>query len=593
MLNYGIIGNSKTSALVSSKGSIDWLCFPIFSSPPAFAKILDKEKGGEFSITPVGDYQITQRYIKNTNVLETAFKGKKVAFRVKDFFPFYKEDGKIKNMEELHRLITLEKGKPVLRICYNPKLDYARSATKIRVTKNSIVATNGSHKLHLYSNLKLKTIRKEDVSIETDTFFVLGWGNATGERSISFVQEETNKTIEYWKDYARSIPAPKFQGDALIRSALLIKLLSFRDSGGIVESATTSIPEVAGGRLNWDKRYCWIKNQRLAIEAFSHLRMFKEMDRVLEFLTSVGTAYMMEDGRHGFGMQGVYGPDGNSFLKEETLEHLTGYNDSVPVRIGNDAYLQRNISVFGEMLDAIYKFLLAHGSAELITESHPALVEHLVGYVRKHWREKDRGAWEFRTLEEEFTYSKLMAWVAIDRGIKVIKMFYPLYPMKNLKLIRDEIRESIMENYNEDARAFTLFKGSDKLDMSLLSMSKYGFLEPDDRRFVNTVKAIEKELKVGPFSKIHKVDDGFGTPKNAYMFPTMCLIDALSEIGEEKKARILFEKVLRFSNHLGIYSECIDLLTLELLGNFPSASAHMGIISTISRLYGNEVESEP
>lgn len=593
MLNYGIIGNCSASALVSSEGSIDWFCFPKFDSPSAFAKILDEKKGGQFEIAPVGNYKISQKYIKDTNVLETSFKSKKGTFRIIDFLPCYVKGGELKKIEELHRLLIVDKGKHVLRISYKPKLDYARGTTKTKTTKDSIIATNEEHKLYLYSNIELKGLGKNDVELTKDSFFILSWGEAKRTRSIKFVKEEKGKTVKYWKDCVSKSTVPNFHRDAVIRSILALKLLTFHDSGGVVASATASLPEVIGGDRNWDMRYCWLRDQSFAIDTFTNVRLFDEATGFMKFLTSIGTAYMMKKGKYGFGMQSVYRPYGESFLEEQVLEHLAGYRDSKPVRIGNDAHRQRQIGVFGEVLDAIYKFFVNYGYAERIMDSHPTLIKNILEHVAKHWKEKDSGVWEFRGIEEHFTYSKLMAWVAMDRGIELLRRFDPTSYTEEWERIRDEIRDDVLESYNETADAFTISPGSQDLDASLLLMSHYGFLEPTDPKFVNTVNAIEKELKVGPFLRSYKTKDWLGKPNNALISSTLWLIDALFASGKEVKAKVLFEKLLRYSNHLGLFSEGIDLLNHEMAGNFPHAQAHIALISTAFKLSREEPARTP
>lgn len=593
MLDYGIIGNCRTCALVSSEGSIDWFCFPRFDSPSAFAKIIDEKKGGQFGITPVGDYKITQKYIENTNVLETSFKGKKGAFRIIDFFPCYLEKGELKKVEELHRILAVDKGAPVLRISYKPKLDYARGTTKVKVTKDAIIAANGNQELYLYSDLDLKGLSKKDVTLNGDSFFILSWGSAKRAQSITFVKGEQEKTVKYWRSYITNGTVPNFHRNAVIRSILALKLLTFHDSGGVVASVTTSIPEVIGGEHNWDKRYCWLKDQSSAIDALTNVCLFDEVRGFMRFLASIGTAYVMKKGRHGFGMQSIYGPHGESFLEEQVFEHMAGYRDSRPVRIGNDAYKQRQIGVFGEALDAIYKFFVTHDYAENMAESQLVFVKSMVEHVAKHWKEIDSGVWEFRGIEKHFTSSKLLAWAAMDRGIKLLRRFDPSSSVEKWERTRDEIREDLLKNYNENVGAFTIFHRSQDLDSSLLLMSYYGFLKPDDPKFVSTVNAIERDLKVGPFLRPYKIEDGFGKPRNAFIFCTLWLIDALFAIGEEVKAKILFEKVLRYSNHLGLFSEGIDLITHEMAGNFPHAQAHIAVISAAVKLSREELDKRP
>lgn len=588
MLNYGIIGNCRTSALVSLEGSIDWFCFPNFNSPSAFAKILDEKKGGHFDIKPVGDYRIIQEYIKDTNVLETTFKGRGAAFRIIDFFPCYREGEGLKNTEELHRLLVVDKGKPNVRISFKPKLDYARGTTKIRTTKNSSTATNGEQTLHLYSNLDLKGLGKKDVKLTEDSFFILRWGELKKSHSIESVQKEMEKTIDYWRSYVSEAEVPNYHRDAVVRSILALKLLTFNDSGGVVASATASIPEVIGGKRNFDKRYCWVKDQSFAIDALTSVGLFEEAKGFMRFLTSIGSAYLMKEGRYGFGMPSVYAPQGGSFLEEQVLEHLEGFMGSDPVVIGNDAHKLRQIAVFGELLDAIYKFFITYGYAERMMDSHPTLIVRMVEHVARYWEERDSGVWELRDKEERFISSKLLAWVAMDRGIELAKRFNMSSPIDEWKLIKDEIQVDILQSYNEKAERFPIAPDLEGLDSTLLLMSYYGLLAPDDGKFKSTVKAVEKGLKVGslltPFSGSEK--EGIAKPKNAYLFCTLWLVDAFYTMGEEVKAKVLFEKVLRRANHLGLFSEGLDIINHEMAGNFPHAPAHIAFISAAFRLSG-------
>ena len=595
MLNYGIIGNCRTSALVSLEGSIDWFCFPKFDSPSAFAKILDAKKGGYFDITPVGDYKITQKYIENTNVLETSFKGKKAAFRIIDFFPCYFERRRLKDSKEMHRLIVVDKGNPVVRISYKPKLDYARGTTKVRTTRSAITATMGEQALLLYSNLDLKGIARKDVTLTGDAFFILSWGKSNEPRSLEFVGGEKEKTVKYWKDYISEAGVPDFQKNALVRSILVLKLLTFNDSGGVVASATASIPEAIGGDRNFDERYCWVRDQSRAIDALTNVCLFEEAKGVMKFLTSIGTAYMMKTERYGFGMPCTYAPHGESFLEEQVLEHLAGYEGSTPVRIGNDAHKLRKIAVFGELLDAIYKFFVTYSYAERMMDPHPSLIERMVEHVAKHWEERDSGVWELMEKEERFTSSKLLAWVAMDRGIELSKKFNMSSPIDEWKRIRDEIQADILQTYDEKAGTFAISPDSRGLDSSLLLLSYYGLLAPGDPNFVSTVDAIERGLKVGsflmPFSGSE--EDGLEKPRNAYLFCTLWLADAFYEMGEEAKAKVLLEKVLRHANHLGLFSIGLDTANHEMAGNFPHAQVHTAFISSALKLSGEEPAKTP
>jgi GH15 family glucan-1,4-alpha-glucosidase len=590
-LDYGIIGNCKTAALISKDGSIDWCCFPRFDSPSVFAKILDNKKGGSFEIKPVGKYKIKQQYIENTNVLETIFSNKKNKFKVIDYFVRYRRKGSIVKENKIHRVIEVLKGKPKVKIIYDPKLNYALGKTRLKAKNNLIVAKDNKNSLYLLTNLDAnKILNKKIIDLKNNSYFIVCFDQKIKKHSYKSIEDEFKRTIDYWHDFVNKATWPQFYKKEVIRSALALKLLTYDESGAIVAAATTSIPEIIGKERNWDYRYCWLRDSSFTINALTRICHFDEAEGYMKFLRRVALTCDMSRKNCDLDIKIMYGVDGERVLKEKILKHLKGYKNSKPVRIGNAAYKQRQIDVVGEVIDTIHEFYVHHRYAEKMDNDVWQLVVHLVDYVIDEWRKKDHGIWEFRNTKQHFTFSKLLSWVALDRAIETGNFFKKEFNIKKWRNIRDEIKESILTNaWNEKKQSFTMFYGSDDLDASVLLMPYYGFINAKDGRMKKTIEAIEKELVSDCLVFRYKRMDDFGKPKNAFSICTFWLIDALYMSGQIKKAKKIFKNSIRYCNHLGLFSEDIDLKTKELTGNFPQGYTHIALIFSAILLDGKGV----
>lgn len=590
-LDYGIIGNCKTAALIKENASIEWCCFPRFDGPSVFAKILDS-KGGSFEIKPQGKYGIKQKYIEDTNVLQTTFYNNQSKFSVIDYFPLYLENKKLKQVKVIHRIIRVLEGRPKIKIVYNPKLNYARDDTKLYCEKDNIIATSGKESLYLYSNVDCEKILGNDaIKLDEDAFFLISYNKKEQEHEFDFIEDELNRTIKFWRGYLRERSIPRFYGqEKIIRSILALKLLTYYESGAVIAAATTSLPEVIGGERNWDYRYCWLRDASFAIHVFTKICSFEEAEGFLKFLMRICTKCSLE----GLNLAIMYGVEGEHNLKEEVLDHLEGYKNSKPVRIGNAAFTQVQIDIMGEVIEAIFRFSITYNYVEKMTGEQFNLLKSLVNHVVRVWKEKDHGIWEFRNIKGHFVFSKLMSWVAIDRGMKIAEHFKKQCPIDEWKRVRDEIKEEILtKGWNSNKEAFTMYYGSDELDASILLMHHYDFISPKNPKFISTVKAIEKELVKDGLVYRYRMKDDFGYPKNPFTIASFWLIDALYAIGEKKKAIGMFKDVLRYSNHLGLFSEDIDIETKELTGNFPQAYTHLALIDSAILLSNKGVARKP
>ncbi|MBZ4044133.1 glycoside hydrolase family 15 protein [Flavobacterium hibisci] len=582
-LNYGIIGNCRSAALVSDKGAIEWCCLPEFDSASVFAKILDQEIGGSFEIQVTDDYTITQKYIPNTSIVVTTFSNGTDAFEINDFMPRYrKEKGGYMAPPEIIRYLKKLSGNPSFRIIYDPRLDYASGVTSSYVKENHIVSLTGTIKfdsLFLYSNLDLESIANgNEIMLKGDGYLLMAYNEKIFIPTLTKINLEFERTKTYWLSWSDKTTEYKKYNEQIARSAITLKLLSYEKTGAVLAAATTSLPETIGEVRNWDYRFCWIRDASMVVKVISELGHKKLAKDYLQFIIDL---VPNKDEK----LQIMYGINKEKKLTEETLDHLSGYMGSKPVRIGNAAYSQRQNDIYGILMDVIYQQLISFSNDTENGEELWNITKGIVWVVNKHWQEPDKGIWEFRTEERHFTFSKILCWTAIDRAIKVARILGKKHKAEKWEPLAAAIKNDIMENaWNESVQAFTQSYGSNDLDTSVLLMESYGFIEAMDPKYVATVKAIERDLSNDGLLYRYKNKDDFGLPSSSFTICTFWFINSLYKIGEEKKAEKLFEQLLSYSNHLGLFSEDIDFETKRLLGNFPQAYSHLALIETAINL---------
>ncbi|MFC1686059.1 glycoside hydrolase family 15 protein [Nanoarchaeota archaeon] len=584
-LDYGIIGNCRTAALISKTASLDWCCFPKFDDPSVFAKLLDNKKGGSFEILPIEKYTIKQEYQKNTNILETTFSNKKSKFKIIDFFIRYKEpsEEKARKDNRLYRLIKVLKGNPEVKIIFNPKLDYARGKTTLKLAHNALMSKNKKQTLFLHSSLDVSNIlKKKPITLKNNDYLILSFGEECKVHNSELVTGLLDKTIDYWKTWVNRSTWPKFYREKVVRATLALKLLTYDETGAVVAAPTTSIPEELGKGRNWDYRFCWLRDSSFTINALTRVCHF---DAALRYLGFLKRALLNKKGEKP-NLQAVYGIDGSKNLNEKVLKHLSGYKNSKPVRIGNVAYKQKQLDSAGEAIYTIHEFYVHYRYKKELDEELWKLVQDLADYILHVWRQKDHGIWEFRKTQKHFTFSKMMAWVALDKAIEIAKFFKKKLDISKWEETRELIKQDILEKaFNKKKQAFTMSYKSDELDASILLMPYYDFINPKFGKMKTTIAAIEKELATGCLMKRYKKDES-GESKNAFLICSFWLIDALYLSGNKKKAKALFRRVLNYGNHLGLFSEDINPRTGELLGNFPQAYTHIALINSAVLLSG-------
>ena len=579
-LNYGIIGNCKSSALINEDSSIDWSCLPQFDSPSVFGKILDEKKGGAFKIECDDSYQITQKYLNKTAILLTRFDNGTDTFQLLDFMPRYQKDnGVYYAPPEITRLVKWIKGNPSFKVLYDPQLEYAQGETKSYVKDDFIISVVDDERydtLTLYTDLdKTSVLNGDEIKLDKDYFFKISYNEKIKPFTIDDIKFEFEKTKVYWLNWCFKTPTfENAYNEEILRSAITLKLLTFEKTGAVLAAATTSLPETIGEVRNWDYRFCWIRDASMVIKVITKLGHLKIVKKFIDFIIDL---IPDKDEK----LQIMYGINGEKMLTEKTLDHLSGYQGSKPVRIGNAAFIQKQNDIYGILMDAIH-FQIEKYIEE--TDKHEELwsiVKSIVWVVEHNWKQADKGIWEFRKEDRHFTFSKLLCWVAVDRAIKISDIIQSGKSSKKWEALRKEIYDDILENaWNEEVQSFTQSYGTQHLDASVLLMEPYGFIEAKDPKYVKTVKAVEKELSYQGLLFRYKNDDDFGTPSSSFTVCTFWFINSLYKIGEEEKSKAMFDQLLSYSNHLGLFSEDIDFKSKRLLGNFPQAYSHLALIDT-------------
>jgi GH15 family glucan-1,4-alpha-glucosidase len=589
-LNYGVIGNCRTAALISEKGSIDWFCFPDFDSPSVFARLLDQNKGGHFAIVVDEDYRISQKYLSHTNILVTSFESDDAAFDVYDFMPRYKT-GDIKGYylpPEVYRLIRKRKGTPRFRVDLKPAPNYARDKITYEFYEQFFKICpvgNESESMYFYSGIDGRTIAEgREITLTKDEFFLLSYNQKLIRVDMDRVDLEYQRTKLYWRNWSNRSRKYADYHDKIERSMLVLKLMSYHRSGAVLAAITTSIPEAIGETRNWDYRFCWLRDASMSIDTLLEVGHEGAAGRFITFIKNI-----LRKKTDSF--QIMYGIRGERTLTEETLDHLAGYKNTQPVRIGNDAYHQKQNDTFGYLMDVIYKYYqFFPGTLDEIEDMYE-IVKNIVRTVMQDWKLPDKGIWEIRGAEKHFVFSKVMCWVALDRAKNIANMVHDDHNAQLWEAEAEKIRADVMEHgWNEEMQSFTQTYCNAYLDSSLLLMEFYGFIDGKDYRFISTVDKIRENLEFKGLLFRYKNQDDFGVPTSAFTICTFWMVKALYATGRTGEAKQLFDTLLSYSNHLGLFSEDLDFATKEQMGNFPQAYSHLALINS-ALLFTQEVQT--
>jgi len=583
--DYGIIGDLHTVALVGKDGSIDFLCLPSFDSPSVFAALLDAERGGRFQIAPqLGEAARKQLYLPDTNVLLTRFLSSDGVAELSDFMPV--EDGG--QAHTLVRRVKTVRGEIRFRMHCDPRFDYARATHSVERRSDReviFIGRGGAGKLtlRLCSSVAMQladgaAVAEFTLGADESASFVLEVVMAdepSPGRQPDYESEAFKQTVNFWRRWVDRCTYRGRWRETVNRSALTLKLLTSRPHGSIVASPTFGLPENIGGVRNWDYRYTWIRDSSFALYGLMRLGYTGEAEAFMRWVMA-RVDELEPDGS----LQIMYGIDGRHALPEETLPHLEGYMGSRPVRIGNAAYSHLQLDIYGELMDAVYLYD-KYGSP--IPHDGWRNIVRLIDWVCVHWREQDEGIWEVRGGRQEFLYSRVMCWVAIDRAIRLAgKRSFPA-PLARWHDVRDTIYRDVYERFWDPARrVFVQAAGSKALDAASLLMPLIRFVSPTDPRWLSTLHAIEQDLVSDSLVYRYRLGDGYTDgltgQEGTFSMCSFWYVECLSRMGDLHKARFFFEKMLGYANHLGLYGEELGPQA-QHLGNFPQAFTHLALIS--------------
>jgi len=590
-MNWGVIGNCQSAALVDDRGSIVWCCLPEFDSASVFAKILDEEKGGEFAVKVGEEYTVTQRYLKNTNILFTRYEEGNNVFELFDFMPRYKtERGSYHCPPDIIRYIKHISGNPKATFVYSPRLGYAHYAT---CSDNEGEFIKSSVKEGVYESVYLytsfsndKILNAQEVEISKDNYFVLSYNQKILDLDVRSVWLEFQRTRLYWLEWIYQTVHYSAYTEEVHRSALVLKLLSYQKSGAILAAVTTSLPETVGEERNWDYRFCWIRDSSMIVTILTKLGHYNVAKRFVQFVLN---AIPHKDTK----CQIMYSIRGEKDLEEKQLDWLSGYKNSKPVRVGNAAFVQKQNDIYGVLLDVMLKFIQEFKTDVENLEGIWTICRSLIRRVGEHWSEADMGIWEFRNQKQHFVFSKVLCWVALDRGVKIAKLLHKNDYIDEWGKIRDEIKQDILEKgWNPAVGSFVQYYGAEDMDASNLLMANYEFLDPKDPMFVKTVLKTKEELCRDDLMYRYKNRDDFGLPSSSFTICSFWLVKSLCQIGEKNEAKRIFDKLLKSSNHLGLFSEDVDFESKNLLGNFPQGYSHLALIDCAITLGEMAIEGD-
>lgn len=580
--DYGMIGDMRTAALVGLDGAIDWCCLPRFDSGSVFAGLLDAERGGTWAIRPEGEWTSTQRYLPRTNILETTFQTADGAtVTVTDFMPVDESGRPAAEHPEIHRQVRCTRGRTMMQLVFKPRFEYGSRVTRLEAIGGGLFASDRTDQV-----LTLSSAQPFEWVLDGGTataHFALARGETRwlvlryDDDDVHQVDryDSDNKlemTAAFWRQWAAGVQYTGPFRNAVKRSALALKLLTHPSTGAIIAAPTTSLPETIGGGRNWDYRFVWLRDAAFTLAALDNVGHYKEADAFMRFLKRV---CRHEGGGH---LQIMYGLDGRRDLVERQLDHLAGYLGSRPVRVGNGAAGQLQLDVYGEVMETADIWRRRHE----MTEGTWRVLRGLVDWVSCNWHLPDSSIWEVRGEARHYVFSKVMSWVALDRGIGMAEELGLSGDTAAWRASRETLHAEIMERgWSERKQSFVQAYDYDALDAAGLAIPMVRFLPWDHPRSQSTVRAIARELTStdGELVFRYRNHDGLDGEEGAFSICTFWLAQALAMIGERERADRIFRRMLRHANHVGLYSEEIDGTTGEFLGNFPQAFTHIALIN--------------
>jgi GH15 family glucan-1,4-alpha-glucosidase len=580
-LRHGLIGNGSLLSLIAPTGAIEWLCLPRFDSPSVFARLLDERAGGVFRILSEGvETAGEMAYLPNTNILRTRFQAPEGQWEMLDFAPRLPKDWGEDMPIRLHRLIRPLSGRVRLTVDFDPRLDYGRGPTRTLVLHDRLEVQGTGGPLFLQTNLPLSYVTgRQEFTLDGPVHLTLSYGSAPA-MTLGRVLRELDATRDGWVRWAKTCGLPLFRPELVLRSALCLKLHAYEDTGAIIAATTTSIPEAMGSERTWDYRYCWLRDAAFVVEALRRIGHMREGERFLRYLRNVAEAGPL---------QPLYGIDGNPSAPEQILGHLAGYGGQGPVRIGNAAVGQRQHDLMGELVLCLETMLrdprLVHDEEN---QRFFPLVRRLVEEAIALAPLADTSIWEYRSRQDHYTFSRAMCWAAIHRGAAIARSFGEHALALAWEAAADREKAIILERgFNPALGFFTQTLDGIFPDASLLLLPTLGLVEPKDPRFLSTLDQYGRLLTENGLMLRYRNPDDLGAPTSAFTICSFWWAEALALAGRLEEAVAVFDRVCAFANPVGLFSEDIDPATGRLLGNFPQAYTHVGLINaavTISEL---------
>ncbi|HEY9007429.1 glycoside hydrolase family 15 protein [Ohtaekwangia sp.] len=575
--NMGIIGNCSYLGYIDMAANIRWLCLPRFDSSFLFGSLLDSKKGGEFSVTPVGDYTSRQYYIDNTNVLCTEFQCTEGKFRVIDCAPrFFQYERFFKPLMIVRKIEPLD-GSPVVKVVCKPMGNYGTLVPEVAMASNHLRYMNFEMQTRLTTELPLSYIMEEQPFVLDQTqYLVFTYGEPLEAPLKATVEDFINKTVRHWQTWVKSTYIPEIYQDQVIRSALVLKLHQYEDTGGIIASGTTSLPEHNGSARTWDYRYCWFRDSYYTLKAFNEMGHFDELERYFNYIQNV---LMRDTGR----MQPLYSITGQKELEEKHIP-LEGYLQNQPVRIGNKAYLQIQNDVYGQVLVGLQPLFTDRRLTYIKRSSYKPLVSRLLDWIEKTMEEPDAGLWEFRNIKQLHTYTLLFHWAGCQAACKIANAMTDSDLVQRARKLEKVASDLLEKCYDPQREVYTQAMGAEHLDASTLKLITMNYLDPRSERAHKHLKALEDLLKTdqGLFYRYVHQDD-FGKPQATFLVCAFWYVDALACVGRVDDAVKTLDTILTFANHLGIFSEDVGLDGSQW-GNYPQTYSHVGLINSVFRI---------
>lgn len=570
--DLGLIGNCQFSALVHRGGEIVWCCLPRFDSDPVCSTLLDAHHGGRFRISPADGESGDQRYLPNTNILETTFHTATGSFRVIDFAPRFIQFGRAFRPTQLIRIVEPLEGTPRITVVCEPKLGWSKDRPAVVHGSHHVRFEGFASQLRLTTDIPLSYLGGQPFTLTGRHHLILAWGAPVEEPLAPLCERFWNETSRYWQHWVKQCDIPPLYQHEVIRSALTLKLHCFEDTGAIIAAMTTSIPESKGSGRTWDYRYCWLRDAYYVLNALGLLGQFEEREHFVQYLLNVaGEA-------PGLNLAPLYRVDGSRNLEETILDNWPGYNGEQPVRIGNGAALHSQNDIYGEMVLALTPIFL---DERMNAERSPAALRLIEGLARKAISlagVPDAGIWEYRTEWKPQTFSSLMCWAAADRMVRIADRHTPAHAT-DFRSAASRIHDEILaQSWSPTRGSFVGHYGGQDLDASLLQMVRLRFLPTTNPKLVNTIDTIHKDLARGGWLDRYSLNDGFGKPSVAFVICTFWLIEALAASGRRDEARTVFDKIHGALSPLGLLSEDYDPEEPRMWGNFPQTYSHVGLI---------------